>query len=230
MEKRMPNSEIEVRCLVSDLRIESREEAAASRTIVGYAAKFECWSDPIMGWFREKIARGAFDACDLSDVIMCFNHRDDAILGRTTSGTLQLTVDEVGLRFSFDAPNTTLGNDMLELVCRGDVSKCSFRFGVEQDEWRYADEQNGLDADERTILKFSRVVDVALVVFPAYPDTEASVRHLEERKAEYLRSLRGDAPAEKSPSEPTDQQIDNSDTTARCKSRDRLMIVMKIKA
>ena len=41
--------------------------------------------------------------------------------------------------------------------------------------------------DERTILRFSRVVDVSLVVFPAYPETEASVRYLEERKAEYLR-------------------------------------------
>lgn len=189
MEKRkLNNNEIEIRCIVSDLHIEQRDEATVCRTITGYAAKFECWSDPIMGWFREKIARGAFDDCDLQDVIMCFNHRDDAILSRTTSGTLQLSVDDIGLRFSFEAPNTTLGNDMLELVRRGDVSKCSFRFGVEQDEWVYADEQNGLERDERTIRKFSRVVDVALVVFPAYQDTEASVRHLEERKTEWIRA------------------------------------------
>ena len=165
MEKRPANNEIEVRCLVTDLRIEQRDAAAVSRTITGYAAKFETWSEPIMGWFREKIARGAFEECNLSDVIMCFNHRDDAILARTTSGTLQLEV---------------------ELVRRGDISKCSFRFGVAQDAWVYADEQNGLEMDERTIFKFSRVVDVALVVFPAYQDTEASVRHLEERKAEWL--------------------------------------------
>lgn len=194
MEKRIVNNEIEIRCIVSDLRIEQRDETTASRTIAGYAAKFESWSEPIMGWFREKIARGAFDECDLEDVIMCFNHRDDAILARTTSGTLQLEVDDIGLRFLFEAPNTTLGNDILELVRRGDVSKCSFRFGVKQDEWVYADEQNGLATDERTILKFSRVVDVALVVFPAYPDTEASVRHLEERKKEYLASVSSKKP------------------------------------
>lgn len=188
MEKRIPNSEIEVRCLATDLRIEQRDAETASRTITGYAAKFDVWSEPIMGWFREKIAPGAFDVCDLQDVIMCFNHRDDAILGRTTSGTLRLAIDEVGLRFSFEAPNTTLGNDMLELVRRGDISKCSFRFGVAEDAWVYADEQNSLEVDERTILKFSRVVDVSLVVFPAYPDTEASVRRLEERKAEWLKT------------------------------------------
>ena len=118
---------------------------------------------------------------------MCFNHNTDSILARTTSGTPRLEVDDVGLRFAFEAPNTTSGSDMLELVRRGDVSKCSFRFGVEQDEWQYADEQNGLAMDERTILRFSHVVDVSLVVFPAYPETEASVRYLEERKAEYLR-------------------------------------------
>lgn len=187
MGQQVTNNEFEVRCLSTDLRIEQRDAEPASRTITGYAAKFDTWSDPIMGWFREKIAPSAFEECDLQDVIMCFNHRDDAILGRTTSGTLRLEIDAVGLQFTFEAPNTTLGNDMLELVRRGDISKCSFRFGVAEDAWVYADEQNGLDTDERTILMFSRVVDVSLVVFPAYPDTEASVRQLEERKAEYLR-------------------------------------------
>lgn len=80
-----------------------------------------------------------------------------------------------------------MGNDMLELMRRGDVSKCSFRFGVKEDVWQYADARNGLDLDERTILRFSHVVDVSLVTFPAYPATEASVRHLEERKQEWLR-------------------------------------------
>ena len=210
------NNEIEIRSLIGDLHIESREEGIVSRTIVGYAAKFESWSDPIMGWFREKIARGAFDGCELSDVIMCFNHNTDSILARTTSGTLRLEVDDVGLRFAFEAPNTTLGSDMLELVRRGDVSKCSFRFGVKQDEWQSADEQNDLAMDERTILKFSRVADVSLVVFPAYPETEASVRHLEERKAEYLRIH---AP----------QPERNDRAAAESRSRERLVESLRIK-
>ena len=224
-----PNNEIEIRSLIGDLHIESREAGTVSRTIVGYAAKFESWSEPIMGWFREKIARGAFDGCDLSDVIMCFNHNTDSILARTTSGTLRLEVDDVGLRFAFEAPNTTLGSDMLELVRRGDVPKCSFRFGVEQDEWQYVDEQNCLVMDERTILRFSRVVDVSLVVFPAYPETEASVRYLEERKAEYLRSLQDGALVEEISAEPTVPQSDNNDTMVRCLSRDRLVRVMRLK-
>ena len=105
---------------------------------------------------------------------------------------------------------------MLELVRRGDVSKCSFRFGVEQVEWQYADEQNGLAMDERTILRFSRVVDVSLVVFPAYPETEASVRHLEERKAEYLR-------------EHAPQPERNNRAVAESRARKRLTDTLKLK-
>lgn len=170
-----------------------------------------------MGWFREKIVPGAFEECDLADVIMCFNHNVDAILARTISGTLYLEVDDIGLRFSFEAPNTSLGNDMLELVRRGDISKCSFRFGVAQDEWVYANEQNGLEVDERTIFRFSRVVDVSLVVFPAYQDTEASVRHLEERKAEYLK--------EHMPQLETDNR-----SLVESRSRERLVEFLKIKS
>jgi HK97 family phage prohead protease len=188
MERKINNGERELRCQLSDVRIEQRDGESGGRTVTGYAAKFDKWSEPICGWFTEQIRAGAFDGCDTSDAIMCFNHNVDGILARTASGTLTLSVDEVGLRFSFEAPNTTLGGDMVELLRRGDIDKCSFCFVVGQDEWVYADEKNGLKYDRRTILKISKLYDVALVVYPAYPDTEASVRHLEERKAEYLRS------------------------------------------
>ena len=178
---KLQNNPIEVRCQVSELRTNQE-----SRTIVGYAAKFERWSEPIMGWFKEQIARDAFSECDVTDVIMCFNHNIDSILARTTSGTLTISTDDEGLRFEFDAPDTTLGNDMLELVRRGDISKCSFKFTVEEDEWRYADKDNGLEYDERTIRKIDKLYDVSLVVYPAYSDTEAGIRHLEERKQQFL--------------------------------------------
>ena len=170
-----------MRCQVSELRTNQE-----SRTIVGYAAKFERWSEPIMGWFKEQIARDAFSECDVTDVIMCFNHNIDSILARTTSGTLTISTDDEGLRFEFEAPATTMGNDMLELVRRGDISKCSFKFTVEEDEWRYADKENGLEYDERTIRRIGKLYDVSLVVYPAYCDTEAGVRHLEERKQQFL--------------------------------------------
>lgn len=188
MEKKsQQNNEIEVRSIVSDLAIRSKEDGGQSRTITGYASKFDTFSELIYGWFKEKIDRRAFDGTDMDDVIMCFNHDISGVLARSTSGTLKLSVDKVGLRFEFEAPDTTLGNDMLELVRRGDISKCSFKFMVEKDEWRYADPKNGLDYDERTVLAISRLYDVSLVTYPAYKDTEASVReYLEQRKREAL--------------------------------------------
>jgi HK97 family phage prohead protease len=117
---------------------------------------------------------------------MCFNHNIDSILARTTSGTLSLSTDDEGLRFEFEAPATSLGNDMVELVRRGDISKCSFKFTVAEDEWLYASKENGLEYDERTIRKIDKLYDVSLVVYPAYNDTEASLRHLEERKQQFL--------------------------------------------
>lgn len=209
--------EIEIRCELSDVRIESRsDDPATGRTISGYAAKFDKWSSPIRGWFIEMIAAGAFDDCDMTDVIMCFNHNENSILARTVSKTLILEVDAIGLRFSFDAPNTACGNDMVELVGRGDVRQCSFRFVVSKDEWTYADEENGLEYDQRKILAFARLFDVSLVVYPAYNDTEASVRHLEERKAEHMRSK------DLSPGEP---DPDRCLTASR--SRERLCEVMR---
>ena len=208
MEKNPKNNiEIEVRSIVSDLQIRQQEDGSKGRTITGYAAKFDTWSEPIYGWFVEKIARGAFEKTDMSDVIMVFNHDISGVLARTTSGTLKLSVDETGLRFEFEAPDTTLGNDMLELVKRGDISKCSFKFVVETDEWRYADDNNKLEYDERTVKAIARLYDVSLVTYPAYKDTEASVReHLEQRKREAL------APA----------KVDTS-------SRDRVAAVLSLK-
>ena len=188
------SKQIEVRCQTSELRTN-----AEGRTIVGYAAKFERWSEPIMGWFKEQIARDAFSECDVTDVIMCFNHNIDSILARTTSGTLTLSTDDEGLRFEFEAPATTMGNDMLELVRRGDISKCSFKFTVEEDEWRYADKENKLEYDERTIRKIGKLYDVSLVVYPAYSDTEAGVRHLEERKQQFLNNQSHEKDSDKTP-------------------------------
>ena len=92
-----------------------------------------------------------------------------------------------------------MGNDMLELVRRGDISKCSFKFTVEEDEWRYADKENKLEYDERTIRKIGKLYDVSLVVYPAYSDTEAGVRHLEERKQQFLNNQSHEKDSDKTP-------------------------------
>lgn len=172
-------------------RLECRDAQEDSpRIISGYAAVFNQVAH-IGRWYRykEQIASGAFEGCNYDKCVACFNHDTDHLLARFSSGTLKLSVDEVGLRFEFEVPNTTVGNDMYELVKRGDISQCSFAFVVAEESWKY-DEQND-ENDLRTIEKIAELWDVSLVTYPAYEGTSVDARSAEEesfmeRKKEYL--------------------------------------------
>jgi len=165
----------EFRCTGS-VQLRAAEGENESRTVEGYAAVFEKLSKVIHGWFREKIERGAFDDVLNDDVVAVFNHNDNIILARTASGTLKLEVDNTGLKYSFEAPNTTAANDLLESIKRGDINKSSFRFIIGEDAWN-KDEN---DMDVRSIKKFAKLIDVSPVVFEAYPDTSVAKRSFDE--------------------------------------------------
>ena len=159
----------EIRALNGEMRAESE-----GRTVEGYAALYNQETD--LGFFREVILPGAFDGADMSDVRALFNHEPNHILARTASGTLRLSADERGLKYEFEAPNTTLGNDLLEMIRRGDISQSSFAFTVKNVQW---EEERG-KPDLRKIEKFDRLFDVSPVTYPAYPQTTAQARSLEQ--------------------------------------------------
>ena len=117
--------------------IELRAEPE-SRKVTGYAAVFDSYSEEMWG-FREKIARGAFDNVLNDDVRALFNHDPNFVLARSKSGTLRMSIDERGLKYEFEAPNTQAGNDLLESIRRGDVDQSSFAFSVDTEEWRDTD-------------------------------------------------------------------------------------------
>jgi hypothetical protein len=133
-----------------------------------------------LGGFRETIQRGAFkDAIANSDVRALFNHDANMILARNTSGTLRLEEDNIGLKYSFEAPQTQMGNDLLEMIKRGDINQSSFGFTVEEDSW---DDGNGYMV--RTIKKIKRLFDVSAVTYPAYPDASVALRSMLKEKEE----------------------------------------------
>lgn len=189
MNKELQNS-VEKRTFSIAVSLDKRAaEEQESRQISGYAAVFNSWSNPIW-WFREKIDPKAFEKCNFDKCILNFNHDNEKIMARVSSGTLKLEVDDKGLRFSAELPNTTVGNDMLELIRRGDVNQCSFAFVVESDAWVYADNSNDLEFDERTILSIKEVYDVCPVVYPAYEDTTVDARSLENKKKEHFEQMK----------------------------------------
>ena len=147
-------------------------------TVVGYGAVFNSESNDL-GGFREFIAPGAFEGRLNDDVRFLINHDANLILARTTNGTLRLSVDDKGLKYEADMPNTSTARDLIELLKNGTISQSSFAFVVEDDSWEVRDGIN-----YRTINKVSQLYDVSSVTYPAYNSASSSValRSMEEWK------------------------------------------------
>ena len=150
--------------------IELRGDDGEQR-ISGYAAVFNTLSENL-GGFREQIAPGAFDPVMDDDVRALFNHEPHLILGRTTADTLQLSLDDTGLRYRIDPPDTQYARDLVKSIERKDVTQSSFAFWVEDDRWDEDDEGRVI----RTIKKYRRLYDISPVTYPAYPDTSVAAR------------------------------------------------------
>ena len=134
--------------------------------------------------YKEVIARGALNEADLTDVPFKYNHSDNVmIMARTRNKTLQLTIDDTGLLINADLAKTTSGKDMYELIRRGDIDKMSFAFRVKEDSY-------DRETNTRTILKISKLYDVAAVDMPAYDQTSISARsYFEEKTLENSKEL-----------------------------------------
>lgn len=177
--------ELERRCLAFDecpeaeLTIETR--ANGTQVLTGYAAVYNRFSLPLReggSQFREIILPGAFDKVlnrqrGKSDVVALLNHNPDLILGRSASGTLELSSDDKGLRYTVIPPDTQVGRDTMELVRRRDLKGSSFAFSLEPgkgDKWT-SDEQGAV----REVREVSSLVDVSVVLTPAYPASSVTV-------------------------------------------------------
>ena len=109
--------------------------------IEGYAAVFETETD--LGWCKEIISRDAFNNCNMSDCVMKYNHNDNIlILARTRNKSLELTVDNKGLKIRAKLIDTTQNKDIYKMVKAGLLDKMSFAFSVRKQEWDYERNQN----------------------------------------------------------------------------------------
>ena len=176
------SKELEVRNLQYEVRFKDDD-----RTIEGYA--IVCNSESEDMGFREIVAPEALEGIiDKSDCLMLLDHnRSKGILARSKfgKGSLQLEVDEVGLKFRFTCPNTTIGDEAYEGVKRGDYQNCSFAFVADKDEW--SKKANGEYL--RTIRSFKYIKDCSIVAEPAYSATTVSCRSFDEYKEEEAKQL-----------------------------------------
>lgn len=168
---------IERRFIPAELRADNEGR------IEGYAAVFDVWTE--IWRFKEKVRRGAFSkTIKESDIRALFNHSSNYVLGRKKAGTLDLAEDDHGLYFRTKPPSVDWANGLLESIRRGDVDGASFSFDTIHDEWHSVD-----GVDERELIEV-RLYDVGPVTFPAYEQTQVSVRALGNM---FISSLRGEA-------------------------------------
>ena len=161
-----------------------------SRNISGYAIVFNSESKDL-GGFKEIISPTALEGVlDRSDILCLLNHNEDkGVLARSNkgAGSLTLQIDEKGLRYSFNAPNTALGDELLEGLKRGDISASSFAFRVGKDKWDKRSDGSYL----RTICSIDEMFDVSPVYRAAYDATSVNVdtRGLDKMKADERKEL-----------------------------------------
>lgn len=164
--------------------------AGETRTIGGYAAKFNALSRNL-GGFVERIDPGFFAKSEGDGwprVMARYNHDNNMLLGTSRSGTLRLSTDGTGLDYTVDVPAARA--DVYELVQRGDVAESSFAFRTLDDDWSMT--EDGFPV--RTLLA-GQLVDVAPVNDPAYLDTSTGLRSLAEKAGADLEEVRAAAAA-----------------------------------
>lgn len=166
------------------------EQTEAGNRITGYAIVFNSRSEPMYDPFTRRkfveiIDSGAVDEALVkrSDIKALYNHDRNRLLARSTNGegTLSLSVDENGLRYSFTAPNTEYGREVKELIKRGDLRGSSFAFTFDENDVEET-RDNDTKLTIRTIKRINGLYDVSVVCDPAYQSTNVGLRSLTEEE------------------------------------------------
>ena len=164
--------------------------------VKGYATTFD---DPYVLWedreiiVREIVDHDALLNADMSDVIMQVNH-EGRVFARNSNETLLLVPDAHGLGVEAYLGGTDLGRGVFQDIAGGYMTKMSWAFTVDADEWRSEKAPDGRMLETRVIKSVKKVYDVSVVSIPANDATEISARNLadgviERVKAERLEAL-----------------------------------------
>ena len=154
--------------------------------IEGYANKFNTVSEILYDkekrrFFREIIDKEAInqELIDNSDIKFLFNHDKERLLARRNRGTGSLNVEvrDEGVYFSFEIPSTSIGNDLKEMIRRGEVTTCSFAFSDGDNiQWDFSDRE----IPTRVVKSIRGLFDLSAVFDAAYSQTEISCRSIDE--------------------------------------------------
>ena len=167
-----------------------------SYIVEGYATTFEQpYTLMDTGWseIREIIDKNAFEKCDMSDVIMQYDH-EGRVFARNKNGTLTITPDEHGLKVTANLGGTEAGRQLWQEIKGGYTDKMSFAFVV-SDEKNERERVDGKIIYTRRITGIRKLYDVSAVSMPANDTTSISARSfadgvIAELEAERLQALK----------------------------------------
>jgi len=170
----------EIRFLAEKLEARDDKQNDGKMIVEGYAIVF---GQPATHDFTEVIDANALNGCDMKDVPFRYNHNDNfLILARTRNNSLQLTVDDKGLKIRAELIDTSAGEDIYKSIKAGLLDKMSFAFTIADggDSWTNLES----DCPTRTITKIDRLYDVSVVDTPFYDSTSIYARALSSLDSE----------------------------------------------
>ena len=184
------NKRSEYRSVKFEARVEQKDENGKKLVLRGYPIVFNTETTIYDGWYgeiRETILPNALEGTDLTNVYLITGHNiePDKVLGRS-GVNMKVEVDETGLYFECELPNTQLARDMYNLVESGIVDGMSFGF-------RCGDEVN-TETMTRTITHIDELFEVSITPFPAYK--EASVIAHDQKARQEADQAKADAEKE----------------------------------
>lgn len=163
-----------------------------SLVVEGYATVFD---KPYLLWsyddfeFYEVIDRHAFDECDMSDVIMQYDH-EGRVFARLRNNTLKLLIDDIGLKVIAELGGTDIGKQLYQEIKGGYTDKMSFGFYVGEDRKLEETLPDGKTRVTRTITKIEKLYDVSAVSIPANDMTSISARKYTDGAIEGIKAER----------------------------------------
>ena len=215
---------------------EASEQEEQSRVVVGMPIVFGVRSRNLTPWsstreIYEVLEPGCItkELIERSDVVLNWCHKNDVIFARSVNGkgTLQLDVDDKCVRSEAEMPNTTAGNDVLELIRRGDITGMSFAFEDNDDDPESVtyerEAKQSADREDvwiRRVRKITGLFDVSIVTHPAYTQTSVAQREITDSMMEKIDSV-----SEKKTDDDAEQRQEEARKAARRKETETLLLL-----
>lgn len=179
------NKRSEFRTFKIETRVDEKQEGGKKLVLRGYpilfnteASIYDFWS----GEIRETILPTALEGTDLTNVYLLTGHNiePDKVLGRNNVN-MRMEVDDTGLFFECELPNTQHARDIYNLIESGIIDGMSFGFTC-------SDEVNEA-TKTRTITHIDELFEITITPFPAYKEASVIVQkqRTETEKEEQLK-------------------------------------------